>query len=135
MSAAKIAASLRSTGRSAVPAIAGQTRSVEPGAVALGGVAFGFLDRAFADLLGDDAAERGELRLSDVFFGVPQIGADQRLAAVEINFLGGDEDAAARHLAVDGARFEQRGIAGDPGAAVDPQRLAQPGDKEDEADP
>src|SRR5712691_994782 len=108
--------------------------SVEPGAVALGGVALGGLDRAFADLLGDDAPERGEIRLRDVLLRVPQIGADQRLAAVEIDLVGGDQDAAARHLAVDRAGFEQCRVRGDASAPVHPQRLAQPGHEKDQPD-
>ena len=59
-------------------------------------------------------------------FRVPQIGADQRLAAVEIDLLGGDQDAAARRLAVDRAGFEQRRIDRDLCPAVDAQCLAQP---------
>src|SRR5436190_19356686 len=83
--------------------------SIQAGAVALGGHPLA-LDRVGADLLGDDAAERRPFAARDVFFRVPQIGADQRLAAVEIHFFGGDQDAAARHLAVDGERPQQRRI-------------------------
>src|SRR5205085_8563170 len=51
------------------------------GAVALGRQALA-LDGIGADLLGDDAAERRPLALWQVLVRVPQIGADQGLAAV-----------------------------------------------------
>src|SRR5436309_3366872 len=92
-------------------AVGAATGSVEPGAVALRGHPLA-LDRVGADLLGDNAAERRPLPLRQVLFRVPQIGADQRLAAMEIDFLGGDQDAAARHLALDRAGFQQRRVSG-----------------------
>jgi hypothetical protein len=88
-----------------------------------------------ADLLGDDAAERRPLALRQLLLRVPQIGADQRLAAVEINLLGGDQDAAPRHLAIDGERLQQGRIGRNAGLAVDPQGLVDPGHKKDQPDP
>src|SRR5579872_1481979 len=101
------------------------TGSVKPGAVALGGHAFALFGVG-ADLLGNDAAERWPFATRHMLFRVPQIGADQRLAAVEIHLVGADQDAAARHLAVNRAGFEQRWVRGDLGASVHSQRLVDP---------
>src|SRR5437763_9085939 len=82
-------------------AVCAGTGSVKPGPVTLRGHPLA-LDRIGADLLGDDAAERRPLAFRHMFVRIPQIGPDQRLAAVAIDFLGGDQDAASRHFAVDG---------------------------------
>lgn len=50
-------------------------RLIKTGAVALRGHPLA-LDGVAADLLGDDAAERGELGLRGVLFRVPQVGSD-----------------------------------------------------------
>src|SRR5947207_1177944 len=96
-------------------AVCAGTGSVKPRPIALRGHPLA-LNRIGPDLLGDDAAERRPVALRHMLVRVPQIGADQSLAAVEIDFLRGDQDAASRHLAVDGAGFEQRRTGGDPGA-------------------
>src|SRR5205823_113701 len=92
-------------------AVCASTGSVKPRPIALRGHPLA-LDRIGPDLLGDDAAERRPFAFRHMLLRVPQVGADQRLAAVKVDFLGGDQDAAARHLAVDGAGFEQRRIGG-----------------------
>src|SRR5580704_7995284 len=103
-----------------VASLLATTELVEPRAVALGGEPLALLGVG-ADLLGDDAAERWPLTARDMLLRVPKVGADQRLAAVKIDLLGGHQDAAARHLAVDRERLQQRRVGRDPGAAVDPQ--------------
>src|SRR5204862_1505672 len=75
------------------------------------------------------------LALWQVLVRVPQIGADQGLAAVEIDLFGGNQDAAARHLAVDGERLQQSRIRRDAGATVDPQGLVDPWHEKDQPDP
>src|SRR5262249_473246 len=85
-----------------------------------------------AKLGGDDAAERRPLTFRQMLLRVPEIGADQRLAAMEIDFFGGDQDAAARRLAVDGKRFEQGRVRRDAVLAVDPQGLVHARQEEDQ---
>src|SRR5947209_17824435 len=121
----------KSTSASARSSRQERAGSIESRSVALRRHALA-LDRVGADLLGDDAAERRPLAFRDVLLRVPQIRPDQRLAAMEIDLFGGDQAAAPRHLAVDRQRLQQRRIGGDPGAAVDPQGLVDPGDEEDQ---
>src|ERR1700721_2775916 len=116
-------------------AVSAKTRSVEPRDVAFLGHALSlFRLDLLADLLGDDDAKRGEILARDVLFRIPQIRADQRLAAVEINLVGSHQDAAARRLAVDRGRAEQLGIDGDLRPSVDAQRLANAGNPENQPD-
>ena len=65
---------------------------------------------------------------------VPQIGADQRLAAVEIDLFGGDENPAAWDFAINCQWIEKLRVGGNPRASIDAQGFIDARHKKDQAD-
>jgi len=62
------------------------------------------------------------------------VPGEQRLRALRVALVDLDHDPEPGRLALDGARREQAGVVGDRGAPVHPERVADAGDHEQQAD-
>ena len=83
----------------------------------------------------EDLALARQLRAVDVPLGVPELRAEERLRALRVRLLDLDEDPELRHLPLDLALREQLGVVDDPRAAVDPERVVDARDQEEQRDP
>src|SRR5829696_5381161 len=77
-------------------------------------------------------AAAGQCTFGQMPAGIPQMRAHQRLGALGVDAFGGDDDHAARRLALHGEGGAELGIDADGSAPIDAQRAADARDQEQE---
>jgi hypothetical protein len=81
-----------------------------------------------------DLTTAGEIRRAEMVRHVPKIGANKRLRALGIGLFDANPNAELRNLALNRWLCQEFGIVDQNGLAVDPERLADTGDDEQNPD-